>query len=110
MTELSIRAQEQVGTRRPAPRRLRGAPPLNRAVAVGRAFGPGAGLDLVEQLVAVRKFETYHLLPSVRGDFLAKLGRLEEARAEFQRAAALTRNARERALLLDRAAACSEPA
>jgi predicted RNA polymerase sigma factor len=67
------------------------------------AFGPAAGLELVDALVSEAALENYHLLPSVRGDFLFKLGRLGEARLEFQRAAALTRNARERDLLLDRA-------
>ncbi len=80
---------------------------LNRAVAVGMAFGPQAGLDLVDALVAEASLENYHLLPSVRGDLLKKLGRFDEAREEFERAASLTRNARERALLLDRAAACA---
>src|SRR6202011_1342834 len=80
---------------------------LNRAVALGMAFGPAAGLELVDELTAEPSLKTYHLLPSVRGDLLAKLGRLEEARAEFERAAALTRNARERDLLLDRARACA---
>ncbi|HJT78437.1 MAG TPA: RNA polymerase sigma factor [Gemmataceae bacterium] len=80
---------------------------LNRAVAVAMAFGPQAGLDLVEALVGEPSLRDYHLLPSVRGDLLAKLGRLAEARAEFERAAGLTRNARERALLLDRARACA---
>jgi RNA polymerase sigma-70 factor, ECF subfamily len=79
---------------------------LNRAVAVGMAFGAAAGLELVDQLVEERALASYHLLPSVRGDLLFKLGRLEEARQEFERAAGLTRNARERALLLERAAAC----
>jgi RNA polymerase sigma factor (sigma-70 family) len=79
---------------------------LNRAVAVAMAFGPAAGLEIVEALTAEPALQGYHLLPSVRGDLLAKLGRLEEARAEFVRAAALTRNAPERALLLRRAAAC----
>jgi predicted RNA polymerase sigma factor len=79
---------------------------LNRAVAVGMAFGPQAGLDLVETLMAEPSFAHYHLLPSVRGDLLAKLDRLDEARLEFERAAALTRNARERKLLLERAADC----
>jgi RNA polymerase sigma factor (sigma-70 family) len=82
---------------------------LNRAVAVGMAFGPQAGLDLVDALVAEASLENYHLLPSVRGDLLKKLGRFDEARQEFERAASLTRNARERALLLDRAAACAPP-
>jgi predicted RNA polymerase sigma factor len=79
---------------------------LNRAVALAFAFGPAAGLALVDTLTAEPSLRSYHLLPSVRGDLLAKLGRLDEARAEFDRAATLTRNARERALLLDRAAAC----
>jgi RNA polymerase sigma factor (sigma-70 family) len=79
---------------------------LNRAVALAMAFGPAAGLELVDTLTAEPSLKGYHLLPSVRGDLLAKLGRHAEARAEFERAAALTRNARERALLLDRAAAC----
>lgn len=76
---------------------------LNRAVAVGMAFGPAAGLELVDALLSEPSLRTYHLLPSVRGDLLEKLGRREEARAEFERAAAMTRNARERALLLARA-------
>ncbi len=80
---------------------------LNRAVAVAMAFGPAAGLALVDQLTSEPALKTYHLLPSVRGDFLKKLGRLEEARSEFERAAAMTRNERERALLLERAAACA---
>ncbi|WP_375767487.1 RNA polymerase sigma factor [Archangium gephyra] len=80
---------------------------LNRAVAVGMASGPVAGLELVDALDAEGALEGYHLLPSVRGDLLAKLGRLDEARAEFERAASLTRNARERQLLLERAAACA---
>ncbi len=79
---------------------------LNRAVAVSMAVGPAAGLELVDALTAEGALENYHLLPSVRGDLLRKLGRLEEARAQFERAAALTRNARERALLLARAEAC----
>jgi RNA polymerase sigma factor (sigma-70 family) len=79
---------------------------LNRAVAVGMAAGPQAGLDLVDALASDEYLRTYHLLPSVRGDLLAKLGRNEEAAAEFGRAAAMTRNARERTLLLNRAAAC----
>jgi predicted RNA polymerase sigma factor len=81
---------------------------LNRAVAVAMAFGPQAGFDLVDALTAEPSLQGYHLLPSVRGDLLVKLGRLAEARPEFERAASLTRNARERALLLDRARACSE--
>jgi predicted RNA polymerase sigma factor len=80
---------------------------LNRAVALAMAFGPAAGLALVDQLAAEPSLKSYHLLPSVRGDFLAKLGRPEEARQEFERAAAMTQNARERELLLKRAAACS---
>jgi RNA polymerase sigma factor (sigma-70 family) len=80
---------------------------LNRAVAVAMAFGPAAGLEVVDGLIAEPSLRGYHLLPSVRGDFLKKLGRLDEARAEFERAAALTRNARERELLLDRARACA---
>src|SRR5882724_1833588 len=81
---------------------------LNRAVAVAMAQGPAAGLELVDQLTADPGLRNYHLLPSVRGDLLQKLGRLPEARAEFERAAQLTRNARERSLLLARAQACSE--
>jgi RNA polymerase sigma factor (sigma-70 family) len=80
---------------------------LNRAVALAMAFGPAAGLALVDQLASEPSLRSYHLLPSVRGDFLAKLGRSEEARKEFERAAAMTQNARERELLLKRAAACS---
>jgi predicted RNA polymerase sigma factor len=76
---------------------------LNRAVAVAMAFGPQAGLDLVDALTSEPALQGYHLLPSVRGDFLVRLGRRDEARAEFERAAALTRNARERELLLERA-------
>ena len=76
---------------------------LNRAVAVAMAFGPAAGLELVDALVARGSLGAYHLLPSVRGDLLAKLGRLEEAREQFERAASLTRNERERTLLLERA-------
>jgi RNA polymerase sigma-70 factor (ECF subfamily) len=78
---------------------------LNRAVAVAMAFGPQAGLELVDALTSEPSLKTYHLLPSVRGDFLMKLGRFTEARAEFERAASLTRNARERELLLGRARA-----
>ncbi len=80
---------------------------LNRAVAVGMAFGPAAGLALVDALVSEPSLKTYHFLPSARGDLLEKLGRSVEARAEFERAAALTQNARERELLLGRAAACA---
>jgi RNA polymerase sigma factor (sigma-70 family) len=82
---------------------------LNRAVAVSMASGPQAGLDLVDGLVQEPTLRHYHLLPSVRGDLLAKLGRLGEARKEFERAAGLTGNARERTLLLDRAASCQMP-
>jgi len=77
---------------------------LNRAVAYAMAFGPAAGLEIVDALTSEPALEGYHLLPSVRGDLLQKLGRFEEARAEFARAAALTRNTRERELLLERAA------
>jgi RNA polymerase sigma factor (sigma-70 family) len=77
---------------------------LNRAVAVAMAFGPAAGLEVVDRLRDEPSLRAYHLLPSVRGDLLAKLGRAEEARAELKRAAGLTRNERERALLLERAA------
>jgi RNA polymerase sigma factor (sigma-70 family) len=80
---------------------------LNRAVAVAMAFGPAAGLELVDALTGEKALAGYHLLPSVRGDLLFKLGRMDEARQEFVRAAGLTRNAREQALLLERAAACS---
>ena len=81
---------------------------LNRAVAVAMAFGPAAGLEVVDSLASEPALRSYHLLPGVRGDFLAKLGRAGEARAEFERAASLTRNARERELLLERAAACGD--
>jgi RNA polymerase sigma factor (sigma-70 family) len=80
---------------------------LNRAVAVAMAFGPAAGLELVDELTSEPSLRRYHLLPSVRGDLLARLGRLDEARTELELAASLTENARERALLLDRAAACA---
>ena len=80
---------------------------LNRAVAYSMAFGPAAGLEIADPLTSEPALAGYHLLPSVRGDFLAKLGRWGEARAEFERAATLTRNARERTLLLERAAACA---
>jgi RNA polymerase sigma factor (sigma-70 family) len=80
---------------------------LNRAVAVGMAFGPAAGLDLVDALVDEPSLASYHLLPAVRGDLLRKLGRTEEARAEFERGAALTENVRERKLLQRRAAECA---
>jgi RNA polymerase sigma factor (sigma-70 family) len=80
---------------------------LNRAVAVAMAFGPAAGLELVDTLTSEPSLEGYHLLPSVRGDLLTRLGRFDEAGEEFARAASLTRNARERALLLERAAECA---
>jgi predicted RNA polymerase sigma factor len=83
---------------------------LNRAVALAIAFGPAAGLELVDTLTSDPSLKSYYLLPSVRGDLLAKLDRFDEARAEFERAASLTKNARERTLLLDRAAACAPPA
>jgi RNA polymerase sigma factor (sigma-70 family) len=83
---------------------------LNRAVAVSMAHGPAAGLEIVEALTSEPTLSNYHLLPSVRGDFLRKLGRFDEARAELERAASLTRNARERELLLERARSCAESA
>ena len=82
---------------------------LNRAVAVAMAFGPAAGLELVDALTEEGSLRRYHLLPSVRGDLLAKLGRLDEAHAELERAASLTRNTRERELLLERARALRPP-
>ena len=75
-------------------------------VSVGMAFGPARGLQLADTLVHEPALKTYHLLPAVRGDFLKKLERFDEARVEFERAASLTRNARERELLLGRAAEC----
>ncbi len=83
---------------------------LNRAVALSMAYGPETGLALLDQLVAVPALQNYHLLPSARGDFLAKLGRHAEARVEFERAASLTRNKREQTLLLARAAASDQEA
>jgi predicted RNA polymerase sigma factor len=83
---------------------------LNRAVAVAMAFGPAAGLELVDALTSEPSLKSYHLLPAVRADFLAKLGRFDEAGAELKRAADLTRNARERDLLLERAAECARSA
>jgi len=80
---------------------------LNRAVALGMAYGPAVGLELVDEVAEAPALRGYHLLPAVRGDLLAKLGRADEARAEFERAAALTQNTRERALLLARAASCA---
>jgi RNA polymerase sigma factor (sigma-70 family) len=83
---------------------------LNRAVAHAMAFGPASGLAILDVIADDPAMRNYHLLPSVRGDFLVKLGRLAEARTEFERAASLTRNERERILLLDRAAACQPAA
>ncbi len=80
---------------------------LNRAVAIAMAFGPAAGLERVDALASEPSLANYHFLPSVRGDFLFKLGRFDEARLEFQRAASITRNSRERDLLLNRARACA---
>ncbi|MBP1989868.1 RNA polymerase sigma factor [Paenibacillus eucommiae] len=79
---------------------------LNRAVAISMAFGPSFGLQIIDQLSAEPSLKGYHLLPSVRGDLLVKLGRYDEARAEFERAASMTRNTREQVLLLNRAAEC----
>jgi RNA polymerase sigma-70 factor, ECF subfamily len=92
----------QLGERIPSP-----VIELNRAVAVSMAFGPQAGLEIVDALTSEPSLVRYHLLPSVRGDMLVKLGRFEEARAELERAASLTKNARERTLLTERAAACA---
>src|SRR5690606_24356145 len=86
---------------------------LNRAVALGMAFSPEVGLELADALVDEPSLKSYHLLPAVRGDLLEKLGRLEEARVEVERAASLTKNGRERGLMLRRAAECAarqEPA
>jgi RNA polymerase sigma-70 factor, ECF subfamily len=80
---------------------------LNRAVALAMAFGPAAGLELIDTLASEPSLKSYHLLPSVRGDFLFKLGRFTEAQTEFERAASLTRNAREREFLVGRARACT---
>jgi RNA polymerase sigma factor (sigma-70 family) len=80
---------------------------LNRAVAIAMAFGPAAGLEVIDSLASEPSLIAYHLFPSVRGDFLFKLGRFPDAQAEFERAASLTRNARESELLLDRARACA---
>ena len=76
-------------------------------MALAMAFGPAAGLEIVDELTVEPSLQAYHLLPAVRGDFLTRLGRFDEARAELERAASLTRNARERDLLLARAAACA---
>jgi RNA polymerase sigma factor (sigma-70 family) len=92
----------ELGRRAPSP-----VVELNRAVALAMAEGPAAGLAIVDALGAEPSLKSYHLLPAVRGDLLAKLGRVEEARAEFERAASLTRNAREREVLHARAAACA---
>jgi predicted RNA polymerase sigma factor len=88
--------------------RLRPSPivELNRAVAISMADGPGAGLALVDRLRDDPALKSYHLLPSVRGDLLFKLGRMAEAKAEFLRAAEMTRNEREQTLLRERAASC----
>ena len=83
---------------------------VNRAVAYAMAFGPAAGLEIVDAVAAEPSLAGYHLLPSVRGDFLVKLGRHDEARVEFERAASLTRNTRERTLMLERAAAAARKA
>src|SRR5262249_17826432 len=83
---------------------------LNRAVALAMAFGPAAGLSLVDALTAEPSLAGYHLLPSVRGDLFAKLGRWREAPQEFERAGSLTKNAREQALLSARAASCAQEA
>jgi predicted RNA polymerase sigma factor len=83
---------------------------LNRAVAVGKAYGPAKALAIIESLTAERARARYPQLPAVRGDLLVRLGRADQARREFQRAATLTRNARERALFLARADACAETA
>jgi predicted RNA polymerase sigma factor len=82
---------------------------LNRAMAVSMAFGPQAGLDLVDEIADDPALRAYHLLPGARGDLLARLGRYGEARAELERAAAMTRNARERQMLLARAAEVTGP-
>jgi RNA polymerase sigma-70 factor (ECF subfamily) len=83
---------------------------LNRGVAVAMAFGPAAGLEIIDALLSETSLSSYHLLPSVRGDLLRRLGRFAEARSEFERAATLTRNARERELMLERARACADGA
>jgi predicted RNA polymerase sigma factor len=82
---------------------------LNRAVAVAMAHGPAAGLEIVDALNAEPALAEFHLVPSARADLLAKLGRLDEARAEFERAASLAQDAREREMLVASAAACSRP-
>ena len=80
---------------------------LNRAVGVGMAFGPEAGLELVDSVAGEPALRDYHLLPAARGDLLVKMGRNAEARAEFERAASLTQHVRERAVLIERMAACA---
>jgi len=98
-----VELYEELGRLMPSP-----VVELNRAVAVAMASGPSAGLEIVDALVSEPSLKAYHLLPSVRGDFLFKLARFSEAQLEFERAASLTRNTRERSLLLDRAKACAE--
>ena len=98
---LIVELYTQLAARAPSP-----VVELNRAVAVAMASGPRAGLDLVDRLQSEPALGGYHLLPSVRGDLLKKLGRIDEARGEFERAASLTRNVRERDLLLARAREC----
>jgi RNA polymerase sigma-70 factor, ECF subfamily len=98
-----VELYEELGQLAPSP-----VVELNRAVAVAMASGPEAGLEIVDTLVSEPSLKAYHLLPSVRGDFLFKLGRFSEAQTEFERAASLTRNARERDFLLDRANACAK--
>jgi predicted RNA polymerase sigma factor len=100
-----VRLYEELAQRSPSP-----IVELNRAVAVGMASGPQASLDIVDRLATEPALANYYLLPSVRGDLLKKLGRLDEARAEFERAASLTRNAREQSLLRERARTCSSSA
>ena len=80
---------------------------LNRAVTLSMAFGPNAGLEIVDRLMSEPSLKAYHLLPSVRGDLLEKIGRRQEACVAYERAAELCRNSRERALLLERAARCA---
>jgi len=100
--ERIVRLYDSLAQRTPSP-----VVDLNRAVAISMARGPAAGLTAVDRLLGEPKLKGYHLLPSVRGDLLAKLARLPEAAAEFERAASLTRNARERELLLERARSCA---
>jgi predicted RNA polymerase sigma factor len=80
---------------------------LNRAVAIGMAYGPATGLELVDSLMSEPSLKSYHLLPSMRGDLLEKLRRFSEAREQYERAASLAQNARDRSLLLERAARCT---